>query len=110
MRNNVLVTGAAGQLGQDVMAELLDRGRHPIAAVRCGKTVENSGSPWVELDITKRADVMRVIGDLCPNAVIHCAAWTAVDSAENHIVECRSVNVDGTRNIEEACKAVGCKL
>ncbi len=112
------VTGVNGQLGHDVMNEVNRRGYEGIgsdvadgyAGVTDGSAVEKM--PYVQLDITRREDVLRVIAEAKPDAVIHCAAWTAVDLAEDDdkadIV--RKVNADGTRYIAEACKAVGCKM
>lgn len=96
----VLVTGAKGQLGADVVGELEKRG-HKVF-----------GADIEEMDITDSECVGRVTEKVSPDAVIHCAAWTAVDKAEDE--ENRGlvfkVNADGTRNIAEACKRLGCKM
>ena len=94
----VLVTGVKGQLGHDVVSELTGRG------------IEAIGVDIDEMDITDAASVNQVIGQAAPDAVIHCAAYTAVDAAEDNEAVCRKVNVDGTRNIAEACKKTGAKM
>lgn len=90
----ILVTGAAGQLGQDVMEETRARG-HETRGVDIG-----------ELDITDACKVGELLEDYRPDMVIHCAAWTAVDAAEDHEEECRRVNALGTANLAEACARV----
>ena len=94
----VLVTGAKGQLGYDVVNELTLRGHEAI------------GVDISEMDITSAAQTMNVIAETSPDAVIHCAAWTAVDAAEDNEDAVRRVNADGTRNVASACKAVGAKM
>lgn len=94
----VLVTGAKGQLGSDVVNEL----------TRCGH--EAIGVDISELDITDAEQVVKVIGRERPDAVIHCAAWTAVDSAEDNESKVFAVNASGTENIARSCKALGCKM
>lgn len=94
----VLVTGATGQLGWDVMKELKKR------------NIECCGTGSKELDITDREAVMRFIEDYRPDAVIHCAAYTAVDKAEDEPEKCRDVNVNGTAYIAEACRMVDAKM
>lgn len=94
----VLVTGVKGQLGFDVVNELEKRGY-----VAVGVDIE-------EMDITDKNSVTAVIGENAPDAVIHCAAWTAVDAAEDNVDACRKVNADGTKNIAEVCKSLGCKM
>ena len=96
----VLVTGVKGQLGYDVVNELNKRNHQAI-----GVDIE-------DLDITDAKSVESVISDVNPEAVIHCAAWTAVDSAEDEINRetVRRVNVDGTQNIACVCKKLGCKM
>lgn len=88
----VLVTGAKGQLGSDVVKELESRGLEAV-----GVDIE-------EMDITDEKSVMTVIGSEKPDAVIHCAAYTAVDDAEDHEELCRKINAYGTENIAKACK------
>lgn len=94
----VFVTGVKGQLGYDVVNELEKRG---IKAV--GVDVE-------EMDITDAEAVSRVITQVQPDAVVHCAAYTAVDAAEDNEEVCRKVNADGTRNIARVCKELDCKM
>lgn len=94
----VLVTGVGGQLGHDVMLELAARGHTGI------------GVDVAEMDITDEAACACVIGEAAPDAVIHCAAWTAVDAAEDSPDACRKVNAAGTENIARACRVLGCKL
>ena len=115
---NVFVTGVGGQLGHDVMNELAKRGHAGVGSdiapaysgIQDGSTV--CGMPYVQMDITDAAAVSRVLNDIKPDAVIHCAAWTAVDAAEDeeNRPKVRAINVDGTRNIAEACRKLGCKL
>lgn len=94
----VLVTGVKGQLGYDVVNELEKRGH-----VAVGVDIE-------EMDITKAESVNDVIGEAKPDAVIHCAAWTQVDAAEDNVDICRKVNAEGTKNIAEVCKKLDCKM
>ena len=94
----VLVTGVKGQLGYDVVNELKKRGHGAI-----GVDVD-------EMDITDAAAVSRVLGEVKPDAVIHCAAWTAVDAAEDNEEKVRLVNAVGTENIALECKKLGCKM
>ena len=104
----IIVTGVSGQLGYDVMMELQKR-RH--SAVGSDVAPENAEfSDYISLDITNREAVDRVICEARPDAVIHCAAWTVVDAAEENESKVRAVNVDGTKNIAEACKAIGAKM
>ena len=112
------VTGVNGQLGHDVMNELAKRGHEGVgsdlseayAGVADGSAVATM--PYVGLDITDAEAVRHVIAEVKPDAVIHCAAWTAVDAAEDEDKQAsvRRVNVDGTRNIAEACKTLDCKM
>ena len=88
----VLVTGVKGQLGYDVVNELEKRG------------LEAVGVDIQEMDITDADSVNNVIGEAAPDAVIHCAAYTAVDAAEDNVEICRKVNADGTQNIANMCK------
>jgi dTDP-4-dehydrorhamnose reductase len=96
----LLVTGARGQLGTDVVSEAKSR------------NIDVYGVDVQEMDITDAEKVMSVIGDYKPDAVIHCAAWTAVDAAEdeeNRDLVMR-INADGTANIARACKETGAKM
>lgn len=94
----VLVTGVKGQLGYDVVNELEKRGH-----VAIGVDIE-------EMDITNAESVNSVITKANPDAVIHCAAWTAVDAAEDNADMCRKVNAEGTKNIADVCKKLDCKM
>lgn len=94
----VLVTGTKGQLGFDVMAELEKRGHSAI-----GVDIE-------EMDITDAKAVEQIIMNAPVDAVIHCAAYTAVDAAEDNIALCRNVNSNGTRNIAKVCKQLDIKM
>lgn len=94
----VLVTGVKGQLGYDVMNELASRG------------IEGVGVDVEEMDITDAAACQNVITEAKPDAVIHCAAYTAVDAAEDNLELCRKVNAEGTRNIAKVCKALDIKM
>ena len=94
----VFVTGVRGQLGYDVVNELEKRGHTAI-----GVDIE-------ELDITDAETVDKMITEAAPDAVIHCAAWTAVDAAEDNEEKCRQVNAYGTENIAKVCKKLDCKM
>ena len=94
----VLVTGVKGQLGYDVVKELEKRGLEAI-----GVDIE-------EMDITDADSVRSVITESNPDAVIHCAAYTAVDAAEDNEAVCRKVNADGTQNIANVCKKLDIKM
>ena len=96
----VLVTGVKGQLGHDVMNELAKRG------------YEGIGVDIDEMDITDAASVEKVLKETAPDAVIHCAAWTAVDLAEDEdkIEKVRLVNAVGTENIAKVCHELDCKM
>ncbi len=114
----VLVTGVAGQLGHDVVNELVKRGYEAVgtdlAETYAGVQDESAvvTAPYVSLDITDEAAVEAVINDVKPDAVVHCAAWTAVDLAEDEDKHDKvvAVNVNGTENIAKACKKVDCKM
>lgn len=118
MSMKVFVTGVAGQLGYDVMNELAKRGHEGIGSdIAPGYSGTQDGTavstmPYVSLDITDREAVFRVIEEVKPDAVIHCAAWTAVDAAEDeeNILKVRAINIDGTQHIADACKALGSKM
>ena len=94
----VLVTGVKGQLGYDVVNELEKRGHEAV-----GTDVE-------EMDITDAAKVREVLTEENPDAVIHCAAYTAVDAAEENVELCRRINAEGTENIARVCSELNCKL
>lgn len=101
----VFVTGVGGQLGYDVINELKRRGYEAF-----GSDIAESAN--IKLDITDKNAVETVLKKIQPDAVIHCAAWTAVDAAENeeNKEKVYAVNVTGTRNIAEVCKQLDCKL
>ena len=112
------VTGVNGQLGHDVMNELKKRGHTGVGSdiqekysgVEDGSAVTKM--PYVQLDITSAEAVKKVIEEVKPDAVIHCAAWTAVDMAEDDdkVEAVFKVNRDGTQNIANVCKALDCKM
>ena len=110
------VTGVNGQLGHDVMNELIKRGHSgtgsDLAPVYSGidDGTAVTAAPYVSLDITDKNAVNRVLTEIRPDAVVHCAAWTAVDAAEDNEELVRRVNADGTRYIAEACKAIDSKM
>ncbi len=110
------VTGACGQLGRDLMMELTKRGYESVGSDIFGNTEfsENydRGASCLQLDITDDDAVNKVLSEEKPDVVIHCAAWTAVDLAEeeDRQEQVWAVNVDGTKNIADACKHLGCKL
>lgn len=112
------VTGVNGQLGHDVMNELHKRGHEGVgsdiqaAYRRVADNLAVTTFPYVSLDITDKAAVMKAILDIRPDAVIHCAAWTAVDMAEDDdkVEKVREVNAGGTQNIAYACKSADCKM
>lgn len=112
------VTGVSGQLGHDVMNELQSRGYEGVgsdiqpqdAGVQDGSAV--CTMPYVAMDITDAAAVEKTISKVNPDVVIHCAAWTAVDMAEDDdkVEKVRAINAGGTKNIAEVCKKLGCKM
>lgn len=114
----VLVTGVAGQLGHDVMNELAKRGYEGIGSdiapeysgIADGSAV--TAMPYVQMDITDKPGVERIITEIAPDAVVHCAAWTAVDLAEDDdkVDKVRLVNATGTENIALTCRKLDCKM
>lgn len=118
------VTGVGGQLGHDVMNELIKRGHEGVGSdiqdvysgVKDGTPV--TIAPYVQLDITDAGAVRRVIRQVSPDCVIHCAAWTAVDMAEDDdkVPRVRAINAGGTQNIADVVKELnaslpgGCKM
>lgn len=114
----VLVTGVAGQLGHDVMNELEKRGYEGIGSdiaesyngIQDGTPVVSM--PYVQMDITDKASVEKVLTEVNADAVIHCAAWTAVDLAEDEDKKDKvhAVNAEGTKNIAEVCKKLDSKM
>ena len=106
----VFVTGVGGQLGYDVMNELKNRGIEAVGSdilPECDK-YEN----YIPMDITNAEQVKEVISAVKPDAVIHCAAWTAVDAAEDeeNKPKVKAINADGTRNIANVCKEIDAKM
>ena len=101
----VFVTGVNGQLGHDVMHQLRRDGHQAI-----GSDLNLSQLATVALDITDPEAVAAAIAQAAPDAVIHCAAWTAVDLAEDRPDTVRAINADGTAHIANACRELGCKM
>lgn len=114
----VFVTGVAGQLGHDVMNELAKRHYEGVGSdIAPSYSGAADGSavtqmPYVQLDITDKSAVEAILTEVNPEVVVHCAAWTAVDLAEDDdkVDKVRRVNVDGTENIALTCKKLGCKM
>lgn len=114
----ILVTGVGGQLGHDVMNELSRRGHQGVGSdiapvysgIADGSAV--TGMPYVAMDITNEQQVRQVMDQVRPDAVIHCAAWTAVDLAEDADKQpkVRAINVDGTAHLAQACREMDCKM
>ena len=112
------ITGVGGQLGHDVMNELLKRGHEGVGSdiqenysgVADGSAVTKAR--YMALDITDKDAVEKVITEINPDAVIHCAAWTAVDMAEDDdkVAKVRAINAGGTQNIADICKKLDCKM
>ena len=94
----ILITGSKGQLGHDLMNELDKRG------------IEYIGVDVEEMDITDADECRKVITEAAPDAVIHCAAYTAVDAAEDNVELCRKINAEGTKNIAEVCRDLDIKM
>lgn len=94
-----LITGVGGQLGYDIVRELEKRGYHDYLA--CDRE---------EMDITNREQVMKIVLDYRPDVIFHCAAWTAVDKAEDMVEACTLVNVEGTKNLVDASIEVDAKI
>ena len=114
----VFVTGVGGQLGHDVMNELHKRGYEGVGSdiapeysgIQDGSAV--TAMPYVAMDITDSAAVQRIITEAAPDVVVHCAAWTAVDLAEDDdkVEKVRAINAGGTQNIANVCKKLDCKM
>lgn len=114
----VLVTGVGGQLGHDVMNELAARGYEGIGSdiapeysgVADGSAVTTM--PYVQMDITDAEAVEKKVTEAEPDVVVHCAAWTAVDMAEedDKVEKVRAINAGGTANIANVCKKLDCKM
>ena len=114
----VFVTGVGGQLGHDVMNELHKRGYEGIGSdiapeysgIADGSAVTTM--PYIPMDITDASAVRDVLMQVKPDVVVHCAAWTAVDLAEDEDKQekVRAINAGGTRNIADVCKELDCKM
>ena len=114
----VFVTGVGGQLGHDVMNELNARGYEGVGSdiapvysgIADGSAVTRM--PYVSMDITNAEAVRTVISQVQPDVVVHCAAWTAVDLAEDadKVEKVRAINAGGTQNIADVCKKLDCKM
>lgn len=114
----IFVTGVGGQLGHDIINELYKRGHEGISSdiapvysgIADGSAVTTA--PYFPMDITDPASVEKTLMQVKPDAVIHCAAWTAVDAAEEaeNIPKVRAINGSGTQNIANACKMLDCKM
>lgn len=104
------VTGVGGQLGHDVMDELAKRGYEGIGSDILPSV--DTEYPYVQLDITNAEAVEKAISEVNPDVVVHCAAWTAVDAAEDeeNKPKVKAINVDGTQNIANVCKKLACKM
>lgn len=114
----IFVTGVCGQLGHDVMNELNGRGYEGIGS---DIAPEYSGAmdgtpvttmPYIQMDITDKEAVTETIRKVQPDVVVHCAAWTAVDMAEDdeNVAKVRAINATGTENIVLICKELDCKM
>lgn len=108
----VLVTGVGGQLGHDVMNELTKRGHQCVGSDILPKEKISLPYQYLQLDITNKQAVDKAIIDIGFDAVVHCAAWTAVDAAEEAENQDKvfAINADGTKYIAEACKKIDCKM
>lgn len=109
----IFVTGVSGQLGHDVLAELAARGHTGVGSARAPMGPRSAAqASYLSLDITDAGAVRRALCAVSPDAVIHCAAWTDVDGAEDpaNFERVRAVNFFGTKNIAESCAKLGCKM
>ena len=112
----IFVTGVCGQLGHDVMLEAKKRGYEVVGsdihATYAGAETAVAEMPYVSLDITDSSAVKNTIGRISPDVVVHCAAWTAVDAAEDEENKEKvfAINVKGTENIAKAAKELDCKM
>lgn len=114
----VFVTGVGGQLGHDVMNELAKRGYEGVGSdiapaysgVQDGSAVTQM--PYIPMDITDKNAVSEILRTVTPDVVVHCAAWTAVDMAEDDdkVEKVRAINAGGTQNIADVCKELDCKM
>ena len=114
----IFVTGVCGQLGHDVINELASRGYEgvgsDIQAVYSGVADDSAVTkvPYYSVDITDNDQVVKTLEEVKPDVVVHCAAWTAVDLAEDDdkVEKVRAINAKGTENIALCCKKLGCKM
>lgn len=114
----IFVTGVCGQLGHDVINELASRGYDgvgsDIQAVYSGVADDSAVTkvPYYSVDITDNDQVVKTLEEVKPDVVVHCAAWTAVDLAEDDdkVEKVRAINAKGTENIALCCKKLGCKM
>lgn len=114
----IFVTGVCGQLGHDVVNNAIARGHEVVGSdiqneysgVADGSSVTTA--EYVQLDITDENAVRTVIEQIRPDSIIHCAAWTSVDAAEDeeNRAMVHSINADGTRYIAEVAKSIDCKM
>ena len=114
----IFVTGVGGQLGHDVVNEAILRGyectgsdiAEKYSGVADGSEVTTA--PYIQLDITDKDAVMKAVAQIKPDAIVHCAAWTAVDAAEDeeNRDKVHNINVNGTRHIADAAKTVDAKM
>lgn len=105
-----LVTGVGGQLGHDVLNELDKRGYEAVGTDILDEV--KSQFPYVKLDITDESEVKKAVGMIKPDVIVHCAAWTAVDAAEDeeNQAKVRAINSDGTRYLAASARAVDAKM
>ncbi len=112
----IFVTGVGGQLGYDVVKELQNRGITVVGSDILSEIAVDTGMgggySYIPLDITDGEDVEKTLTSVQPDGVIHCAAWTAVDNAEDkeNVQKVFAINATGTENIAKACKKVGSKM
>ena len=112
----VFVTGVCGQLGHDCVNEIIGRGYEAVGSdiqesysgIADGSAVTTT--PYVQLDITDKDAVAKTIEELKPDAIIHCAAWTNVDGAEDKQEIVHKINAEGTAYIADAAKAIDAKM
>ncbi len=107
----IFVTGVCGQLGHDVVLNALARGHEVIGsdiAPEDGNAPASAAYTYIPLDITAEAEVHRIMQSVKPDKIVHCAAWTAVDAAEEreNMEKVFAINADGTRNIAEAAREI----
>ena len=104
------VTGVGGQLGHDVLNELDKRGYEAVGTDILDEV--NNSFPYVKLDITNEAEVAKAVATIKPDVIVHCAAWTAVDAAEDeeNRDKVRAINSEGTRYIAQAARTAGAKM